>query len=99
MFCPERSFDYAWSDGCDAHTEPGVERCEGAHEAVESVFGGIVDRGGEGGELAGYGRYVNDVFGGWSFWGGGRGGEEMGESELSGADWVREIDVEVGVVV
>jgi len=39
------------------------------------------------------------VFGGWSFWGGGRGGEEMGESELSGADWVREIDVEVGVVV
>ena len=60
MFGPERGADYAGGDGCDEDVEVGVEGGEGADEAVEGVFGGVVDGGGEGGCLPGYGGDVED---------------------------------------
>ena len=60
MVRPEGGKDYAGSDGCDEDVEVGVEGGEGADEAVEGVFGGVVDGLGEGGYLAGYGGDVED---------------------------------------
>ena len=49
----------------------GVQGGEGADEAVQGVFGGVVEGLGEGGQLAGYGGDVEDCFwGARSGWGG-----------------------------
>ena len=60
MFRPKRSAYYTGSYGCDEDVEAGVERGEGADEAVEGMFGGVIDGCREGGCLAGYGGDVKD---------------------------------------
>lgn len=55
MLSPKGCFYDAGGDGCDEDIEVGVEGGEGADEAVEGVFGGVVEGLGEGGYLAGYG--------------------------------------------
>lgn len=56
----DTDLDDAGGDGCDADIEAGVEGSEGADEAVDAVFGCVVDGGGEGGRLACYAGYVDD---------------------------------------
>ena len=62
------------------------------------MFSGVVDWSVQRCDLARYAGDVDDRFGGG---GGGiilrTGGEEVGESELGGADWVVEVDVEAGI--
>ena len=60
MLGPEWGADYAGGDGCDADVEAGVQGGEGADEAVEGVFCGVVEGLGEGSYLAGYGGDVED---------------------------------------
>lgn len=62
------------------------------------MLGGVVEGGGEGGELGGDGGDVDYGFGVEGGDGGFvGGGEEVREGELGGADGVREVDVEGGV--
>ena len=94
---PQGSLDDAGGDGRDSDAEAGVERCEGADEAVDSVLGGVVDGAGERRGLACDAGDVDDGFFGGGF--GVLGGEEVGDCELGGADGMGEVDVEARVAV
>ena len=93
---PQRGLDDAGGDGRDSDAEAGVERCEGADEAVDSVLCGVVDGAGERSVLACDAGDVDDGFGGGV---GVLGGEEVGDGELGGADGMGEVDVEARVAV
>lgn len=71
MFGPERRFDDAGSDGRDADAASAdagvVEGSKGADEAVDAVFGCVVDGGVERRHLAGYAGDVDDGFAGEGF--------------------------------
>ena len=94
---PQGGLDDAGGDGRDSDAEPGVERREGADEAVDSVLCRVVDGAGERGGLACDAGDVDDGFFGGGF--GVLGGEEVGDCELGGADGMGEVDVEARVAV
>lgn len=84
---PKRGLDHAWRNGCDSDTQSLGQRRERAHEAIDAVLGGVVDRSVKGRDLARDGGDVDDGFRVLSRDGGG-GGEEVGYGKLGGADGV-----------
>lgn len=93
---PQRRFNHAGRNGGDADAKALLERGESAHEAADPMLGGHVERYREGGYLPGDGRDMDDGLGGSRGLGGGGGdgtiGEKVGDGELGGANWVREVD-------
>lgn len=93
---PQRRSDHAGRDAGDADAEALLERSERAHEAVDPVLGGHVERHREGRCLPRDGRDVDDGLGPRAVLGraGGTGaiGEKVGDGELGGANRVREVD-------
>ena len=63
MLRPQRGLDNARRDGSDPYTEALREGCEGAHEAVDAMLGGVVDGYGKRRDLAGDGGDVDYGFG------------------------------------
>lgn len=90
MVRPQWCLNNTWRHTRNADSEELVQFRHGAHETADTVFGGRVNRGGEGCILPGDTGDVDNVPGllGVAV------AQEVGNGELSDADWVCEVDID-----
>lgn len=93
MVSPQGRLDDPWRYGRNADSEQLVELGHRPDKAVDTVFGGNVNRGGKCGVLTGDTGDMDNMLGLLA----GSMTEEMRNGQLGGPDWVGQVDVYQGV--